>query len=72
MRIVFLCEQYPPEVWDGVGAYTCNVARALAAIGHEVHVLCAKGVRIRDEYDKGVHVHRRPPLRDKRNAAGGA
>jgi glycogen(starch) synthase len=63
VRIVFLSEQYPPYVVDGAGTYTATVARALAAIGHEVHVLCAKGTRIRDEHDAGVHVHRRPPLR---------
>jgi len=63
MKIVFLYEQYSPVIWDGGGTYTTDVARALAAIGHEVHVLCCKGARIRDELDAGVHVHRRPPLR---------
>lgn len=63
MRIVFLIEQFPPHVWDGIGSYTSNVSRALAAIGHEVHVLCAKGFSISDEVIAGVHVHRRPPLR---------
>ena len=63
MRIVFLCEQYPPVVWDGVGNYTRDIAGALADLGHEVHVLCAQGTRIRDEADGDVLIHRRPLLR---------
>jgi len=63
LKIALLCEQYPPIVWDGIGTYTGNVARALAANGHEVHVVCVKGFRVVDENDAGVYVHRRPPLR---------
>ncbi|HEY2735136.1 MAG TPA: glycosyltransferase family 4 protein [Polyangiales bacterium] len=63
LRIVFLCEQYPPIVWDGVGIYTRDIAHALVKLGHEVHVLCAQGYRIKDEVDAGVHVHRRPLFR---------
>ncbi|HEX4352064.1 MAG TPA: glycosyltransferase family 4 protein, partial [Polyangiales bacterium] len=63
LRIVFLCEQYPPIVWDGVGIYTRDIAHALVKLGHEVHVLCAQGYRIKDEVDAGVHVHRRPIFR---------
>ena len=63
MRILFLCEQYPPVVWDGVGSYTHDIAPALTGLGHEVHVLCCQGRRIVDEVDEGVHVHRRPLLR---------
>lgn len=63
LKIVLLSEQYPPIVWDGIGTYMGNLARALAANGHEVHALCVKGFRVADEMDAGVHVHRRPPLR---------
>jgi glycosyltransferase involved in cell wall biosynthesis len=63
LRIVFLCEQYPPVIWDGVGVYTKDIAHALAGLGHEVHILCAQSYRVRDEYHDGVHVHRRPLLR---------
>jgi len=62
-RILFLCEQYPPVVWDGAGVYTAAVAVALAGLGLEVHVLCAQGRRVTDTVDRGVHVHRRPLLR---------
>jgi glycogen synthase len=61
--IAFFCEQYPPVVWDGAGTYTAVLAQALAALGHEVHVICAQGHRISDEVVDGVRVHRRPLLR---------
>src|SRR4051794_26333157 len=63
MQILFLTEQYPPVVWDGIGSYTYEVAQALTELGHEVHVLCCQGRRILDEDLDGVHVHRRPLLR---------
>jgi glycogen(starch) synthase len=63
MKIVFLTEQYPPVVWDGVGTYTATIAPALAGLGHEVHVVCCQGRRRRDEIHDGVFVHRRPLVR---------
>ncbi|HSH59350.1 MAG TPA: glycosyltransferase family 4 protein, partial [Acidimicrobiales bacterium] len=62
MRIVFLCDQYPPIVWDGAGTYTHAVAHALAGLGHEVHVVACDGRRWSDTVDGGVSVHRRPAL----------
>jgi glycosyltransferase involved in cell wall biosynthesis len=61
--IAFLCEQFPPVVWDGAGSYTATLAVALAKLGHEVHVVCAQGHRVEDSVQDGVHVHRRPLLR---------
>ncbi|WP_423748133.1 glycosyltransferase [Frankia canadensis] len=61
--IVFLCEQFPPVVWDGAGSYTATLAIALAKLGHEVHVVCAQGHKVVDSVQDGVHVHRRPLLR---------
>lgn len=63
MRIVFLCEQYPPVLWDGYGSYVHVISGALAKRGHEVHVVCAQGTKVVDEHHDGVHVHRRPLLR---------
>ncbi|MEX5632882.1 glycosyltransferase family 4 protein [Parafrankia sp. FMc2] len=63
MRIAFLCEQYPPVIWDGAGVYTHDIAHALARRGHEVHVLCTQGRDVRDEVFDGVHVYRRPLFR---------
>lgn len=40
MRIGLLSFEYPPETgFGGIGTYTRTQARALAALGHEVHVL---------------------------------
>ncbi|MBL7498563.1 glycosyltransferase family 4 protein [Frankia sp. CNm7] len=63
MLVTFLCEQYPPVVWDGAGIYTAVLASALATLGHDVHVICAQGHKVVDEQVDGVHVHRRPLLR---------
>ncbi|MCL9761816.1 glycosyltransferase family 4 protein [Frankia sp. AiPa1] len=63
MEIVFLCEQYPPIIWDGAGVYTHDIAHALVALGHRVHIVCAQGRRRTDEDHDGVLVHRRPLLR---------
>ncbi|MBX6390772.1 MAG: glycosyltransferase family 4 protein [Frankia sp.] len=63
LLITFLCEQYPPIVWDGAGIYTAVLASALAILGHKVHVICAQGHKVVDETVDGVHVHRRPLLR---------
>jgi glycosyltransferase involved in cell wall biosynthesis len=59
-------QEYPPETSrGGVGTQTWNKARALAALGHTVHVLsCTAGddSEPRTETDAGVTVHRmRPP-----------
>ncbi len=62
MRIMFFCDQYPPVIWDGAGTYTRDASQALARAGHEVHVLCCQGRRIRNEELAGVFVHRRPLL----------
>ncbi|HEY2957434.1 MAG TPA: glycosyltransferase family 4 protein [Actinomycetota bacterium] len=59
MRILFVCGEYP-LVGGGLGAYVKSLAPALAARGHEVHVLsCLGGQRQRDYRDGPVHVHER-------------
>jgi glycogen(starch) synthase len=41
MRICLLSREYPPETgWGGIGAYSQQLARALAELGHDVHVVC--------------------------------
>jgi glycogen(starch) synthase len=61
LQILFVARQYPPNMaWGGIGSYVFSMARALAARGHEVHVLsCAEGQKERDYMDQGVFVHRR-------------
>ena len=64
MRILFVSIEYPPETPDGIGSYVAEIAPALVARGHDVHVLsCLPGQRPRDSVDRGVHVHRRGELR---------
>jgi glycosyltransferase involved in cell wall biosynthesis len=61
MRICLVSQHYPPETArGGIGMQTWNKAKALAGLGHEVHVLsCAAGggpgTRISDD---DVTVHR--------------
>jgi glycosyltransferase involved in cell wall biosynthesis len=65
MKICLVSQQYPPETAQGgVGTQTWNKARALARLGHTVHVLsCAArpGPDPRTETDAGVVVHRMQP-----------
>lgn len=65
MRICLVSQEYPPETpWGGIGTQTRNKARALARLGHEVHVLSRaadEGPDMRREIDEGVVVHRMQP-----------
>lgn len=61
MRIALLSYEYPPETgFGGIGTYTWTQARALARLGHEVHVLCgATGPSaLRAAHHDGVRVWR--------------
>lgn len=61
MRIGLLSYEYPAETgFGGIGTYTWYQARALAKLGHEVHVLAGATTPAdlrRDDHD-GVRVHR--------------
>ena len=67
MRILLLSGELVPERAGGVAAYTATIAPALAARGHDVHVLsCAVEHAHRDDHHDGVWWHRRRlPLRDR-------
>lgn len=61
MKIALLSFEYPPETgFGGIGTYTWYHARALARMGHEVHVLAGatKPTRLRRDTHDGVVVHR--------------
>ncbi len=61
MRIGLLSFEYPPETgFGGIGSYTWHHARALAALGHEVHVLAGarQATELRETEHDGVCVHR--------------
>lgn len=60
MRVALLSYEYPPDTgFGGIGTYTWYQARALARLGHEVHVIAGStepGVRRTDH--EGVQVTR--------------
>ena len=61
LRIALLSFEYPPETgFGGIGTYTWYHARALARLGHTVHVLAGANVRtpMRTTDHDGVVVHR--------------
>jgi glycosyltransferase involved in cell wall biosynthesis len=65
MKICLVSQEYPPETaHGGIGSQNFNKARALARLGHEVHVLSAANVRGADrrtETADGITVHRITP-----------
>jgi glycogen(starch) synthase len=59
MNICLVSSEYPPERHvGGIGTYTYNVARSLAKIGHEVHVVTSTRGVPGSQMVEGVHVHR--------------
>jgi glycosyltransferase involved in cell wall biosynthesis/GT2 family glycosyltransferase len=58
LRIAFVSQQYPPGVVGGIGVWTHNAARALAARGHEVSVITAAAGAPSLGFEDGVWVHR--------------
>lgn len=61
MRIALISFEYPPETgFGGIGTYTYYQARALARLGHTVHVLAgaAAATHMRSSEHDGVTVHR--------------
>jgi glycosyltransferase involved in cell wall biosynthesis len=61
LKIAFLSYEYPPETgFGGIGTYTWYQARALAKMGHEVHVLsgATEPSLLRMSEQDGVRVYR--------------
>ncbi|MFH1620160.1 MAG: glycosyltransferase [bacterium] len=56
LRICFLSKEYPPETTGGLGSFTCEMAHALADLGHEVHVVTETADES-DCMDGKIHVH---------------
>lgn len=60
-RFALLSEAYPPAPLGALGRHAHALARALAAAGHQVHVLtCGQG-HDRVDFEDGVWVHRVVP-----------
>lgn len=61
MNIGFICREYPPAPRvGGIGWATRDQARALARLGHRVHVVAAAADGAETSSDGGVLVHRIP------------
>lgn len=59
LRICLISREYPPETHiGGIASYTHKTARALARLGHEVHVVTAAWKPGAEYTEHGVHVHR--------------
>lgn len=59
MNICLVSSEFPPESHvGGIGTYTHNVARSMAKIGHEVHVIAAARRAPGSHMLEGIHVHR--------------
>jgi len=59
VKIAFITREYPPDTaWGGIATMYHSLARALAARGHEVHVVCQAVSGPGDALDGGVFVHR--------------
>lgn len=67
MKILFVCNEYPPAVTGGIGTFTRGLGEALTAEGHEVHVVGLYDVPapVRDVVG-GVRVARLPAARGRR------
>jgi glycogen(starch) synthase len=58
---VFLSQNYPPGNMGGNARHTSDIARAIADLGHGVHVLTHGEAHNRVDLEEGVWVHRIPP-----------
>jgi glycosyltransferase involved in cell wall biosynthesis len=59
MKICFICNEYPPGVYGGIGAVTKTLAEGLVSAGHSVHIIGLYDVKKAVHEDiKGVSVHR--------------
>lgn len=66
MRILMLSWEYPPRNIGGLSNHVYYLARALARLNHEVHVVtCMEGTAPLEELKDGVYVHRVSPLNIK-------
>lgn len=55
---VFLSQEYPPARIGGIGRCVSQLARGVARLGHQVHVLTVGEDHDRIDFEEGVWVHR--------------
>jgi hypothetical protein len=63
MRILHVCESYPPDYGGGAGVYAADICQGLARHGHEVRVLAVEAsggsdYSVRTDLQGGVSVRR--------------
>jgi hypothetical protein len=63
-RYCFLSQSYPPGEVGGIGRYVHQLAREVARMGHEVHVITKADGRDTLDFEDGVWVHRVAPAPD--------
>jgi glycosyltransferase involved in cell wall biosynthesis len=63
MRIAYLCNEYPPLIYGGLGVYVDNISRALADLGQDISVFSwGLDSLPRHENSVGVEVFRELPI----------
>jgi glycogen(starch) synthase len=55
---IFLSQTYPPGSVGGIGRYVHHLAKGIASLGHQVHVLTTGKDHDRVDFESGVWVHR--------------
>ncbi|MEO5892039.1 MAG: glycosyltransferase family 4 protein, partial [Ferruginibacter sp.] len=59
MRLAFISHEYPPDTGKGgIGTYVNQIATAMAASLHDIHVFSGSNTRSNDENENGFWVHR--------------
>jgi len=59
MRIAYISHEFPPDTGKGgIGTYVSQVAKAMAALGNDVHVFAGSNFREGTEFLNGYYVHR--------------
>ena len=58
LTVILLCEDYPPELLGGIARFTQTKAQAMAAMGHNVHVIARSNSSNSVDFEDGVWVHR--------------
>jgi glycosyltransferase involved in cell wall biosynthesis/GT2 family glycosyltransferase len=57
-NFVFVSQEFPPDRAGGIGRHVYELSRAVAAMGHQVHVVTATAGHDRLDFEDGVWVHR--------------
>lgn len=66
MKILFICNEYPPAITGGIGTFTRGLGEALAARGHEVHVVGLYDVAsVQHEHSHSVQISRLPATKGR-------